>query len=195
MPDPFFTTAEAAELAGAPTGAIDKAIEEGIVEIRRAPAQKRGARARRLLSEKGVYYVAFLRRCDLRLSRKHKTVLWRWIKTSDRRRLLTARCTVAPGIEIKPGDIIRAVCDRVSRYARARARWIATDPAIKGGTPVLRGTRLSVYALAGRIEHGDTIDDVLGDNPDLAREAVEAALTYAKANPLVGRPAGRPWRV
>ena len=34
----FFTTAEAAELAEIPPRAIEKAIEEGIVKIRNAPA-------------------------------------------------------------------------------------------------------------------------------------------------------------
>ena len=64
----LFTTAEAADLAEAPPGAIEKAIEEGIVDVRKAPARKAGARRRRLLSAEGVYYVAFLRRCDLHFS-------------------------------------------------------------------------------------------------------------------------------
>ena len=71
--------------------------------------------------------------------------------------------------------------------------FIVVDEEIKGGTPVIRGTRLTVYAVLGRIDHGETIDDVLADNPDLTREALEAAIIYARSHPLVGRPGGRPW--
>ena len=71
--------------------------------------------------------------------------------------------------------------------------FIVVDEEIKGGTPVIRGTRLTVYAVLGRIDHGETIDDILADNPDLTREALEAAIIYARSHPLVGRPGGRPW--
>jgi len=71
--------------------------------------------------------------------------------------------------------------------------FIVVDEEIKGGTPVIRGTRMTVYAVLGRVDHGETIDDILADNPDLTREALEAAIIYARSHPLVGRPGGRPW--
>ena len=52
---------------------------------------------------------------------------------------------------------------------------------------------MTVYSVLGRVDHGDTIDDILSENPDLSREALEAAVTYARAHPLIGRPGGRPW--
>jgi uncharacterized protein (DUF433 family) len=70
---------------------------------------------------------------------------------------------------------------------------IVIDDGIMGGTPVIRGTRVTVYAVLGRIDHGETIDDILADYPDLTREAIEAAIIYARTHPLVGRPDGRPW--
>lgn len=190
----FFTTAEAAELAEAQPGAIEKAIEDGIVEVRKAPAPTAGARPRRLLSAEGVYYVAFLKHCDLHFSKEHKQRLWACFKKTPPDRLLTAKWRLSPGIEIRPGELLAAVCERVTWYARARHRWIELNPDIKGGTPVVKGTRISVYSIQGRIGHGDTIEDVLEDNPDLPRDAIEAALAYARANPLVGRPGGRPWQ-
>jgi uncharacterized protein (DUF433 family) len=75
----------------------------------------------------------------------------------------------------------------------AQDAWIAVDEAIQGGTPVIRGTRRTVYSVLGQIEHGDTIEDILSDNPDLSRDAIEAAITYARAHPFVARPGGRPW--
>lgn len=190
----LFTTAEVAELAEAPPSAVEKAIEEGIMEVRKVQAPTAGSRLRRLMSTDGVYYVAFLRRCDLHFSKAHKERLWSCFKETPSERLLTARWHLSAGIEIRPGELLAPVRERVTWYIRARHRWIEVNPDIMGGTPVIRGTRLSVYSVLGRIGHGDGIDDVLEDNPDLPRDAIEAALAYARANPLVGRPAGRPWQ-
>jgi uncharacterized protein (DUF433 family) len=74
-----------------------------------------------------------------------------------------------------------------------RATSIVIDEAIKGGTPVIRGTCITVYSVLGRVEHGETIEDVLRDNSDLSREAIEIASAYARTHPLIGRPGGRPW--
>jgi len=71
-----------------------------------------------------------------------------------------------------------------------RDPFIVTDPAIQGGTPVIRGTRITVYSVLGRLEHGDTIADILADNPDITRDAVEAAVAYARAYPRAQRFAG-----
>jgi uncharacterized protein (DUF433 family) len=70
-----------------------------------------------------------------------------------------------------------------------RDPFIVVDAGIHGGTPVIRGTRMTVYSVLGRIEHGDTIEDILADNPDIARDAVEAAGRYARAHPRTQRSA------
>ena len=104
-----------------------------------------------------------------------------------------ARIELSPAVELDVGRLVGDAMDRAERYRAARDRAIVIDEAIKGGTPVIRGTRMTVYSVLGRVEHGETIDDILADNPDLAREAIEAAVTYARTHPLMGRPAGRPW--
>jgi uncharacterized protein (DUF433 family) len=75
----------------------------------------------------------------------------------------------------------------------ARDPFIVVDEGVKGGTPVIRGTRMTVFSVLGRVERGETVDDILADNPDLRREALEVAIIYARAHPLVERPGGRPW--
>jgi uncharacterized protein (DUF433 family) len=65
---------------------------------------------------------------------------------------------------------------RAERYRTSRDSWITIDEEIKGGTPVIRGTRVTVYSVLGRVEHGDSVEDLLADNPDLKREAIEAAI-------------------
>ena len=81
---------------------------------------------------------------------------------------------------------------RAERYRAARDALIEVDQEIMGGTAIIRGTRMTVYSVLGRIEHGDSVDDILAENPDLAREAIEAAIIYARTHPLMGRPGGRP---
>jgi hypothetical protein len=45
----------------------------------------------------------------------------------------------------------------VANQTVQRDAHIAVDDEIMGGTPVIRGTRITVYAVLGRIDHGDTI--------------------------------------
>lgn len=80
------------------------------------------------------------------------------------------------------------------RYREARDLYITTEADILGGTPVIAGTRIAVYAVLGRLQDGDTVDDLIDDCPEIPREAFEAAALYAKAHHLRGRPSGRPWR-
>jgi uncharacterized protein (DUF433 family) len=193
MSTELFTPAEAAVLAQMPARVIEKAIEDGIIHVHKGAARG-GARRRRLLSAKGVYYIVLLRSCHVYFSKDVKLRLWKHLMSTSPNRLLTAEWKLSPGFRIRPGDVLRPTVKRVTRYSRARDRWVRVDEDIKGGTPVIRGTRMSVYSVAGRVDHGDTLDEILKENPDLKREALEAALAYARANPPVGRPAGRPWQ-
>ena len=81
----------------------------------------------------------------------------------------------------------------MAEHFMARDDYIEVNADIMGGTPVIRGTRMSVYALLGRLDHGDSVEDILNDNPHLSREAIEAAAHYARTHPLIGHADGRPW--
>ncbi len=61
------------------------------------------------------------------------------------------------------------------------ADCIVSDPEIMGGLPVIRGTRLPARMLHARVKGGDSIDCILEDYPYLARETIEAALSYVDA--------------
>jgi uncharacterized protein (DUF433 family) len=58
---------------------------------------------------------------------------------------------------------------------------ISVGPGQMGGLPCVRGMRVTVSAVLGRLAAGRTIDEVLGDYPYLEREDVLAALEYAAA--------------
>jgi uncharacterized protein (DUF433 family) len=186
------TPHEVAELSGAPKRLVEKAIEERVLSPRSglAPGTRR---VRRMLPAYSVAYAAALKGLDLNLSLKHKKWLARIIADTPLKSLAKKRAVIAPAVEIDLGRLVGDAVAKTEKYRTARDAFIVTDEAIKGGTPVIRGTRMTVYAILGRIDHGDTVDDILAENPDLTRDAIEAAVIYARTHPLVGRPGGRPW--
>lgn len=72
-------------------------------------------------------------------------------------------------------------------------RMVVSDPDIMKGTPVFRGTRIPVHAIADMLAEGATVEEILEGYPALSRKAVDLAPVYAKAFPRRGRPPARPW--
>ena len=58
---------------------------------------------------------------------------------------------------------------------------IISDPAILGGKPLIRGTRISVEMILEWVASGATREDILRKHPHLTGEDVEQALAYAAA--------------
>lgn len=58
---------------------------------------------------------------------------------------------------------------------------ITSDPAILGGKPVIRGTRISVEMILELVASGATRDDILSRHPHLSVAGVDQALAYAAA--------------
>jgi uncharacterized protein (DUF433 family) len=56
---------------------------------------------------------------------------------------------------------------------------IVSNPAILGGKPIVRGTRISVELILEWIASGATRDDILRKHPHLSAADVEQALAYA----------------
>ncbi len=57
---------------------------------------------------------------------------------------------------------------------------IVRDPAILGGTPVFRGTRVPLQALFDSLEGGETLEEFLEGFPGVTREMAIAALEEAQ---------------
>jgi len=182
---------EVSELSGTPRHLVEKAIEEHVLLVR--TPTRRGGNGRRMLPMHAVVYAALVSKLDLKLTTAHKKRLLgklAHLKSADMRK---ARVELSPAVEIDVGRLVGDVLERAERYRMARDASIQVDERIMGGTPIIRGTRMTVYSVLGRIEHGDSIDDIVADNPDLKRDVIEAAITYARTHPLMGRPSGRPW--
>lgn len=185
-----FSAREVAFLADVSVRAVDKAIEERVLAGIRAKARGR----RRMLPLHAVPYAAIVTRLPVMLSLATKRDLVRKLSERPTERMTAEPLEIAPAVVIDvPALVGSDLAERAERYGKAREDYIVADPEIMGGTPVLRGTRMTVYTILGRLEGGDTIADIIEDNPHLSREALETAALYARTHPLVGRPGGRPW--
>ncbi len=56
---------------------------------------------------------------------------------------------------------------------------ITIEPDKRGGKPCIRGLRITVYDILSYLAAGMTVEEVLSDFPDLTREDILAALSYA----------------
>lgn len=186
------TIRETAALSGVPRTAIEKTVEARVLRPLAGPARLRGGTTRYLPIRAVVYFHALKAANLTDLPLRHKRAIWTNMIRIEPMQLET--------IEFTPGamlDLDRLAADalrKAERYRKARDRYITSDEDILGGTPVIAGTRLTVYAILGRLQDGDSVDDLVEDYPEIPREAFEAAEIYAKTHPLRGRPSGRPWR-
>ncbi|MCI4679040.1 DUF433 domain-containing protein [Rhodoblastus acidophilus] len=186
------TPREVAELANAPKRAVEKAIEEKVLVVHKAThAIPFGKAERRFLGMESIAYIRLMRRLspEVSLTIPAKRKLARSLRTYDFDRLKAARVQLAPALIADIGEAAGDALERAARYVRAREDWIDSVHGIKGGLPVIRGTRLTAHSLAARLDHGDSLEDLVAENPDLPRGAIEAAVVFAKTHPLPGRPA------
>jgi uncharacterized protein (DUF433 family) len=186
MPAVGYSPLEAAVVSGAPLAAIQKAITR-----RAIPSRAVGRQRRRQLDKTALLAFALVEALPDEVQLSAGTAY----------RVLSRDAPGDDEAELVIGDVVRIdtrkalgeARRRLELYDRAR-QLIVRDPAIMGGTPTIKGTRITAQSILGRVEGGDTIETVLEDYPYLDREAVEAAALYAKANPPRGRPSGKLWR-
>ena len=56
---------------------------------------------------------------------------------------------------------------------------ISVNPAVRGGRPCVKGTRITVYDVLEYLAGGMSEDEILSDFPDLTREDIRASLAFA----------------
>lgn len=59
-------------------------------------------------------------------------------------------------------------------------QWIVSDPKVMMGKPVVAGTRITVELILEKLAAGETIEQILEAHPRLTREAIMAALAFAR---------------
>ena len=184
-----FTAREVARLANVTVRSVNKAVEDKIVIRIKANGSKRFA-----LPVHAVPYVAVVDRLDVSLTLEKKRKLFKIFGARRIEEMTSTPVEIAPSVTVDVAQLVGTdLGERAEAYARAKERLIERNPDILGGTPVIRGTRMSVYAVLCRVDDGNTVEAILNDYPALDRDMVETAVIYARSNPMVGRPGGRPW--
>lgn len=56
---------------------------------------------------------------------------------------------------------------------------VVIDPNVRGGKPVIRGTRITVSDILEYLAGGMSQEEILADFPDLSVDDIRAALAYA----------------
>ena len=59
-------------------------------------------------------------------------------------------------------------------------RHIVSTPDVLRGKPRVRGTRIPVSLVLGYLAAGRTVEEIIGEFPDLEREHITACLEYAR---------------
>lgn len=59
-------------------------------------------------------------------------------------------------------------------------RMIVSDPNVMMGKPVVAGTRITVELILEKLAAGETVEQILEAHPRLTRQAIQAALAFAK---------------
>jgi len=59
-------------------------------------------------------------------------------------------------------------------------QWIVSNPKVMMGKPVIVGTRITVELILEKLAAGESIEDILQAHPHLTRDAILAALAFAR---------------
>src|SRR5580704_7037424 len=180
----LLTPNEVAILADTSRSVVQKAVEQKVLASPRRVHPKR-----RLLPLHAVAPAA--KSLGRRLTVNDKKLVARELARLSPAALKTAKIEVAPSVVLHIGSLTRDAVERAERYTTARDSWIEMVEGVQGGRPVIKGTRLTVSAIYGRMSSGDTVQHLVADYPDIPREAFEAAFIYGKTHPQVGRPVSR----
>jgi uncharacterized protein (DUF433 family) len=178
----LLTRREAAELSGTTLSAVNKAIEQKVLRPRR-----RGGRV--LLAPEDVGALALLARTRVVLPVALKKRVAAWACGAHE---ANAELSLDGALVVRIGPEVEDAVQRARRYVDLRDRLVEVDPEVRGGAPVIKGTRVPIRGLARQIDGGETPEVLREEFWFMPEEAFELAPVWARANPRQGRPP-RPW--
>jgi len=174
---------EVAELGQLPLNAVDKAIEQEVIDVVRGPRREAAIPASELAA------LILMQRIGLPLPTGTKRDLRdRLITLLQGGRKTPAELELSPAVRVRVDPDLLGLVEQAEEYTRRRNEYIEIDQEVKGGAPVIKGTRLTASAVAARLAGGDTLEDLIEDYPYIEPEAFTAAAIYARAHPRRGRP-------
>jgi uncharacterized protein (DUF433 family) len=189
--DPVPTTV-AAYVAGVSEKVVRQAVERA--EIR--PARHEfGQRSEYLFALKDLVYLRLRNRIRGLLGQGGRRSLYEAMsRHEDELSQVQFELEVGGMIYLRINFVIEEVM-RGLKEVSAAEELVTLEPGIRGGEPVVKGTRVPVYLLAELQAKGAYSEEILADYPSLTPESLEAAVTWARLHPKRGRPAsGARWR-
>jgi uncharacterized protein (DUF433 family) len=186
MAPALLTRREAAEIGRFPLGAIDKAIEQGVLRPKRAAGKP-------LFPAHEVGLLVLLRQVEVQLPLRAKRRLRAWLADCGAE-AVGSEFELSKALRVAMTEDVAQAIERADEYVRLRDQYVERNPAIMGGEPVIRGTRIPVRTVASLIEQGEAREVMREDYPQVPEEAYAVAVLWTHANPRRGRPA-RPWDV
>jgi uncharacterized protein (DUF433 family) len=181
----LFTPTEAAVLTGLPVKAVQNAIDKKTIS---AVSGQREGHATRLLDRRALISLALERRLVNRFLPQMRREVFDALAASSRN-IVSLEGGV---VKIDLREPRRELATSLRDLRRARL-LVVSDPEIRGGEPVFRGTRVPVHMIAERIAKGETDENLREDYPRLTDEMFRLAPVYAAAYPLQGRPRKHAW--
>lgn len=189
------TISEAEAVTGVKKTLINRLLDDGHFDSLWAVDHISG---RRMLDLDLCVFVKFHEDTGKLLAPKARHKIWHLFVEkvySSRTPLVHTSCSAAPkafhfvidsSLSVDMSSHCLYVNSSWNALRRSRAE-IESDPNIRGGMPVIVGTRIGAYEVADVVERAG-FDEALEIYPSLDREKVDAAVLYAKANPRTGRP-------
>lgn len=172
---------EAAELVGVSMNVVNKAIEQKAI---RPVKSRRGVGIP--LDEMAPLVV--ICHIGVPLPSQAKRRIRDWLVAVDAGKDEPRELALSEALVVRWSEEFAAIVRDAREYADHRAEFLESDPEVKGGEVVLRGTRLTARAVLARLAGGDSLSDLEADYPDIDPAAFEVAALYARTHPLRGRP-------
>ncbi|HEV2149793.1 MAG TPA: DUF433 domain-containing protein [Longimicrobiaceae bacterium] len=175
------------------TGLSEKTINQAIdrEEVQLLPKRRQDERER-MLGLPDLVYLRLRNDVGRLLSPEGKRKLRQQLGHCVRERQRPEVVTIG-AVEVRIGPEVEAIEQNLERIEQARS-FVTSDPEVRAGEPVVRGTRIPVHMLGDLAEQGASREELLEDYPALTPETLDAALLYARMYPRRGRPRRAPWK-
>lgn len=197
LPRASLTVKETACLAEVTPRTVEKAIENRVFFVtHKKPARPGGAQ--RFLPPMAVVYLVALRASGLTdLPIRKKKLLWKELKelasSKSGHKAKLKPVSIGRGVIVNVDELAADEFETAVNYIDGKHKHLDIDEDILGGTPIIAGTRMTVYSVLARINEGESLEEIHEDNPDISIEALQTAEIYARSNPILGRPKAQPW--
>lgn len=188
-----FTIGEASFITGQTARRINRLFDEGPMKA----CSKRGVRTARALCTRDLIFLMVtsaepLSHLDLAGKSKVYQCIVKWWSGSEPASRRPARLPLGESVEINWAKMSDRVRRRTEELKRAKD-IVSIDPEVRGGEPVVEGTRIPVQLVHDLVEQRMTPEEIREHYPSLTPEKIRLADVHARAYPRRGRPRRRAW--